>query len=112
MVPISPDYLSGIGVGLLLKRVKELTEDLEHSLDHVGIIISRVGRPALHREQTVAAIRQQFGEKVLRQEIHERVAVSEAAAQKIPIFDHGDRTAGSEFTAVAVELLHRLGLTK
>ena len=37
VVPVSPDYLSGIGVGLLLSRVKILCDDLDHELEHSGI---------------------------------------------------------------------------
>lgn len=80
VVPVSPDFLSGLGVGLLLSRIGELAENLEATLEHAGIVISRVGRPAEHREQTTAAIRAQFKAKVFPTEITERVAVSKCAA--------------------------------
>jgi chromosome partitioning protein len=108
LVPISPDYLSGLGVGLLLKRVKQLSEDLENSLKHVGIVISRVGRPAVHREQTVNALQQTFGDLVFTAQIKERVAVSEAAAAKRTIYAGSDPTAANEFKAMSIELLGRL----
>lgn len=110
VVPISPDFLSAIGVALLIKRVKELCDDLEHEIEHAGIVISRVGRPALHRAQTVNALRQTFGKTVLDHVINERVKVSEAAAAHVPIFDIGDDVAASEFRNVSQELLMRLGV--
>lgn len=110
VVPISPDYLSGIGAGLLLSRVNQLMNDLEHSLEHVGIVISRVGRRATHKEQTVAALRQQFGALVLDQEIRERVAVDEAAAAKLPIFETDNPQAAAEFRTVSQDLLKRMGV--
>jgi chromosome partitioning protein len=110
VVPISPDYLSGIGVGLLINRVRALCDDLEHNLTHLGIVMSRVGRPARHREETVAALRAQFGELVLTQEIKERAAVSESAAKKQPIYDMPDNDAAEEFRAVSEELLKRMEL--
>lgn len=110
VVPISPDYLSGLGVGLLIPRIKQLGTDLQNEIQHLGIVISRVGRPAQHREETVAALRKQFGTLVLKQEIHERVKVSEAAATKTPIYDMGDAEAAQEFTNVSVQLLERLGV--
>lgn len=110
VVPISPDYLSGIGVGLLLNRVKELGEAMETNLQHVGIVISRIGRPALHRDQTVAAIRTNFRNLVLSQTISERVKVSESAATKRSIEDMGDATAANEFRNVSNELLTRMGI--
>jgi len=110
VVPISPDYLSGIGVGLLLERVQKLTDDLERHLKHVGIVISRVGRPAIHREETTAALRQQFGDLVIEHEIKERVVVSKAAAAKKPVYEMGDQVAAAEFRAVSKELIERLGV--
>jgi chromosome partitioning protein len=109
VVPISPDYLSGIGVGILLRRVQKFSDDMEHPISHAGIVISRVGRPALHREMTVAALRQTFPTLVLQQEIHERVKVSEAAAAHKSIYEMGDDTASLEFAAVSQELLQRIG---
>lgn len=110
VVPISPDYLSGIGVGLLINRIKELTEDLEHTINLAGIVISRVGRPARFREETVAALRQTFKNRVLTTEIHERVSVSQATARHIPIFDMDDNAASVEFTAMSKEILKRIGI--
>jgi chromosome partitioning protein len=110
LVPISPDYLSGIGVGLLLSRVKQLSDDLDSTIDLAGIVISRVGRPAQFRDETVAALRQSFGARVLDTEIKERVAVSAAAAQHKSIYEMNDTTAASEFRAMSAEVVSRIGL--
>jgi chromosome partitioning protein len=107
-VPISPDYLSGIGLGLLLRRVTQFSSDMEHPIINAGIVISRVGRPAIHREMNVTALRERFKDQVLVQEIHERVAVSEAAATHVPIYSAGDAAAAQEFSDVSEELLQRL----
>ena len=109
VVPISPDFLSGIGVGLLLNRINHLCDDLEKEITHVGIVISRVGRPALHREQTIEALRQRFGDLVLENVIKERVKVSEAAQANKPIYSIDNGDAASEFEAVSEELLKRIG---
>lgn len=111
IVPISPDYLSGIGVGILLNRIKSFCADLMgHQLNLAGMVISRVGRPAGHRVQTVNSLRERFESDVLATEIKERVAVSEAAASNRPVFDQGDAEASEEFSEVSQDLLERLGL--
>lgn len=110
LVPISPDYLSGIGVGLLLSRVKQLADDLTHSIALAGIVISRVGRPSIARQQTVSAVRAQFGGDVVASEIKERSAVAEAAAKHKSIFEMGDADATREFSAVCEEILKRIGV--
>lgn len=110
VVPISPDFLSGIGVGLLISRIREICESLDHPLTLAGIVVSRAGRPAAHRREVIAALRQQFGQDVLETEIQERVAVSRAAAENRPIYDAGDVEAAAQFTAVSQDLLERFGL--
>jgi len=112
LVPISPDYLSGIGVGLLLTRVKQLAEDLDHTIELAGIVISRVGRPAVTRQQTVAALRATLGPHVLAAEIKERAAVADAAAKHKPIYDMGDKDASNEFAAMSREVFKRVGIIK
>lgn len=105
VVPVSLDFLSAIGVGLLLKRVQEFCNDLEHKLDNIGIVISRVGRPALHRDETEATLRAQFGKSVIKTKITERVAVSKCAQSRTSIFDSGDQTSAHEFASVCQTLL-------
>jgi chromosome partitioning protein len=108
VVPVPPDYLSSIGVALLVKRIEELCESLDHKLEHAGIIISRVGRTAYHRENIVASLRAQFGGLVLNTELKDRVAVSESAASQRPVFDSKDSQAVAEFESMSKELLGRL----
>ncbi len=108
IVPICPDFLSSLGVGILLNRIKELGEALETQLQLAGMVISRVGRTAQSRELTVKSLRAQFKSKVLKSQLKERVKVAEAAAKNISVFDAGDAVAAQEFTNVCKELLGRI----
>ena len=108
MVPVTLDFLSSIGVGLLVKRVEEFSEDLEHDILQAGIIISRVGRPAIHREETESTLRNQFGSAIITDVIRERASVSKAAQSNYSIFDSQDSAAIEEFTAVCEDLLQRI----
>lgn len=110
LVPISPDYLSGIGVGLLLSRVKQLAEELDHEIQLIGIVICRIGRPAYFREETVAALRKTFGNRTLSAEIKERTAVSEATAKHKSIYEMNDANAAAEFESMSREVLKRIGM--
>lgn len=112
LVPISPDYLSSLGVALLLKRIGKLSDDLEHQIEQLGIVISRVGRPAFHRQETVAALRHRFGNAVLATQLTERVSVAESAQKNRPIYLMGDAEAEREFRLMSEELLERLGAKK
>ena len=108
VIPVSLDFLSAIGVSLLIKRVSELTEDLDKEIAMAGIVISRVGRPAIHREETEATLRSSFPEKVLPTTISERVSVSKSAESRTPIFNSGDTTAADQFREVCQDILDRI----
>lgn len=110
MVPVSPDFLSSLGIALLISRVKKLSEALENPIKHTGIVMSRVGRPSYFREQTVQTLRSTFKDKVFDSEIRERSAVSESAAKNVPIFSMNDKEASKEFKALGDELSQELGL--
>ncbi|MEN8221355.1 MAG: AAA family ATPase [Pseudomonadota bacterium] len=109
-VPVSPDFLSAIGVGILLNRVKEFCDDLDHHLTHVGIIISRIGRPTQHRFDIQKDLKTEFGTLVLKTEINERSAVSEATAQNKPVYSMGNKQAKTEFEQCSEELLTKIGI--
>lgn len=110
VIPVSLDFLSAIGVGLLISRVDDLSEELDNDLTNAGIVLSRVGRPAGHRAQTEGALRKQFGDMVLKNKLTERVEVSKAAEKSISIFQAKDTAAVKEFLAVCDELGGNIGL--
>lgn len=111
VVPVSPDFLSSLGIALLINRVQKLSEALESEIEHTGIVMSRVGRPSYFRQQTVQTLRATFKDKVFNAEIRERSAVSESAAKNVPVFAMGDASATAEFQAFGEELLAELDLT-
>ena len=108
VVPVTPDYLSALGVALLTTRIDELCDSLDHKTANAGIIISRVGRKAAHRENILSGLRKRFRKSVLKTELHERVAVSESASLQKPVFEMGDDQASQEFAEMSQELLGRL----
>ncbi|RZJ99958.1 MAG: ParA family protein [Flavobacterium sp.] len=110
VVPISPDFLSSLGVALLLNRIATFSKDLEQNIENAGIVISRVGRPANHRAETVTTLRATFKDLVFKPQISERVKVSESVSKHTPIYQMGDETSANEFRDVSKELLKRIGL--
>jgi len=112
VVPVSPDFLSSIGIALLLSRIKKLSEDLENPLVHVGIVISRVGRTSYFRTQTAQTLRTLFGDMVFETQITERTAVAQSAAQNRPIYQMTENAAAAidEFTKFGTEMAGKLSL--
>lgn len=107
-VPIGQDYLSGIGIGLLIERVRALADDLDSEIELAGIIISRVGRRSYHRDASEGSIRQKFGNDVLGQTISERDSVGKASSEQKSIFDMNDSQAINEFRAVCENIYDRI----
>ncbi|MCK6452587.1 MAG: ParA family protein [Alphaproteobacteria bacterium] len=110
LVPVSLDFLSSIGIALLLGRIKKLSDDLEIPLTNAGIVISRVGRKSYFRSQTAQSLKATFKGMVLSAQISERSAVAESAAKNISVFSTADHAAIDEFTALGDELLDKLGI--
>jgi chromosome partitioning protein len=112
VVPVSPDFLSSIGIALLLSRIKKLSEDLENPLVHVGIVISRVGRTSYFRTQTAQTLRTLFKDMVFDTQITERTAVAQSAAQNRPIFQMTENATAAidEFTKFGAEMAGKLSL--
>jgi chromosome partitioning protein len=108
VVPVTPDYLSILGVALLTTRIDELCENIDHKIANAGIVVSRVGRKASHRENILAGLRGRFRKLVLKTELRERVAVPESASLQKSVFEMGDEQASQEFTEMSQELLKRL----
>ncbi len=108
VVPVPPDYLSMLGVALLTTRIDDICESIDHRITPAGIVISRVGRRAAHRENVLAGLRARFMNLVLDTELRERVAVTESSSRQKPVYDMGDEQASQEFVAMSQELLKRL----
>ncbi|NGO54451.1 ParA family protein, partial [Allomesorhizobium camelthorni] len=98
VVPVSPDFLSSLGIALLQTRVQEFSDALENPIESAGILLSRVGRPSYFRQQTKGTLRAEFGDEVLSTEITERSSVSESAAKRCSVFGMNDQAAKTEFT--------------
>ncbi len=110
VVPVSPDFLSAIGIALLKSRIKDFCDDLDHSIKLAGIVISRVGRPARKRTETIDSIRERFAGQVLTNQLSERIKVAEAAEEAKSVFQMPDRQASAEFDKVGSEILARIGI--
>ncbi|MEQ8251550.1 MAG: ParA family protein [Oceanibaculum nanhaiense] len=110
VVPVSPDFLSSLGIALLMKRVASFASDLDVNIANAGIVLSRVGRPSTFREQTTQSIRDAFGNDVLTTEIRERSSVAESTALNKSVFDMNNSEAKAEFQNVCQEIMRKAGL--
>jgi chromosome partitioning protein len=112
LVPMQPDFLSSVGLGLLLDRLAYLRRELEFKIKCLGVVFSRVRRHVSSHQETMERLP---GEKAFRKlhffktAIPENIALSEAPmqAQPIAIYD-GSATGAAAFRDLTSEVVARL----
>ena len=112
VVPMQPDYLSSIGLGLLLDRLEYLKSELEFKIKCLGVVFTRVRRHVAFHQETMERLP---GEKAFKKlhffatVIPENIAISEApmSAKPIMVYD-GGATGAEAFRELANEVVGRL----
>lgn len=111
VIPVSPDYLSALGISLLKNRVQRITHALRHQINSAGIVITRSGRPAYHRDDTIDTLRRDFAGELINPPMVERTAVKDAQQQNISIFEFAPNSESAhEFERVCQTIVDRVGL--
>jgi chromosome partitioning protein len=113
LVPMQPDFLSSVGLSLLLDRLDYLKSELEFKIRCLGVVFTRVRRHVNFHQETMERLP---GEKEFRRlhffkhVIPENVTLSEApmAAKPIALYD-GSAPGAEAFRDLAGEVLARLG---
>lgn len=112
LVPTQPDFLSSVGLALLLDRLDYLREELEFKIKCLGVVFTRVRRHVAFHQETMERLP---GEKAFRKlhffgtVIPENIAISEAPMSAKPIALYDGSASGAEaFRALAAEVAARL----
>jgi chromosome partitioning protein len=112
LVPMQPDFLSSVGLELLLDRLDYLKKELEFKIRHLGVVFSRVRRHvSFHQEmmERLPADKRFKRLHFLSTVIPENITISEAPMQAKPVMLFDSSAAGTEaFRALTVEILKRL----
>ncbi|OIR08121.1 sporulation initiation inhibitor protein Soj [mine drainage metagenome] len=112
IVPMQPDFLSAIGLQLLVDRLAYLQEELEFKVKCLGVLFSRVRRHVAFHQETMDRLLHEKGSRKVRYFetiIPENVTLSEAPAAGLPIALYDGSATGAEaFKALATEVLGRL----
>lgn len=113
LVPMQPDFLSSIGLELLLDRLDYLKSELEFKIKNLGVVYTRVRRHVTFHQETMARLP---GEKTFKKlhffktVIPENVTISEAPMQAKPVALYDGSAPGTEaFRELASEVVKRLG---
>ena len=112
IVPMQPDFLSSIGLGLLQDRLAYLRKELEFRISCLGIVFSRVRRHVNFHQETMERLPKAPEFRRLhffRTVIPENITLSEApmAAKPVVLFDNSAPGADA-FRELSAEILARL----
>lgn len=112
LVPMQPDFLSSVGLELLLNRLDYLKKELEFKIRHLGVVFSRVRRHVTFHQEMMDRLPADKRFKrlhFLSTVIPENITISEAPMQARPVALYDGSAAGADaFRALATELLARL----
>lgn len=111
LIPVLPDYLSLIGIALLINKVGNLSKDLRLPINNLGIVVSRTGRQSEFRKDTTTQIGKSFPELLFKTSITDRSCIAEAASKQKTVFDLAGTAAKSaqkEFETLFKEITTRL----
>jgi chromosome partitioning protein len=116
IVPMQPDFLSSVGLGLLLDRLSYLKTELQFKIRCLGVVFSRVRRHVGFHQETMARLPREKDFKKLhffKTAIPENITVSEApmASKPVALFDPSAPGAQA-FAELASEVAARLGLKR
>jgi chromosome partitioning protein len=111
-IPMQPDYLSSIGLELLLDRLAYLRKSLEFKISCLGAAFTRVRAHLHYHQETMARLREAKGLKrvhFFETVIPENIKLAEAPMESRPIALHDASASGAEaFRGLTREFIERL----
>ncbi|MGA3170963.1 MAG: ParA family protein [Chthoniobacteraceae bacterium] len=111
-IPMQPDYLSSIGLELLLDRLSYLRKSLEFKISCLGTAFTRVRAHLHYHQEMMSTLRDAKEFKRIHffdTHIPENIKLAEAPMEARPIALHDSSATGAEaFRNLTVEFLKRL----
>ena len=110
LIPTDLSPLAVQGADELLDTVLKVRRRLEHELEILGVVLTRVdGRTVTINEEVRETIDDAWGELVLEQHIGINTRLSQAQMAGEPIFEHAPDSRGARhYSSLADEVLERL----
>ena len=111
-IPMQPDFLSSIGLELLIDRLAYLRKSLEFKISCLGAAFTRVRAHLHYHQETMDRLRDAKGLKRIHffdTHIPENIKLAEAPMESRPIALHDSSATGAEaFRNLTAEFLERL----
>ncbi|WP_420213411.1 ParA family protein (plasmid) [Burkholderia aenigmatica] len=103
-------------IAKLQQTLDSIKREFNPNLKQVGFLMCKINSKSPSELGGVAAMRQEFGDLILKQVVMDRVSVSTSLAQGRPVWRGASagaqRVAAKEMIAACAEVFGRLGITK
>jgi chromosome partitioning protein len=103
-------YFALQGVEQALEVIELARESLNPDLEWLGVVLNIADMRTIHSREASQTLSEHFADKLLRTTIRASIAYAESAERAVSILDHRP-DLGSDYIALAEEVLDRMGLT-
>lgn len=108
-IPLQTEFLALQGLAKLKQVVDKVRLRLNKKLEIGGVIATMYDSRKVLNRDVVETIKKYFGEKVFKTYIRDNVALAEAPAQRLDIFEYNPKSNGaSDYLTLCKEILERL----
>jgi chromosome partitioning protein len=108
LVSAEGEYFSLQGVEQVLEVMQLARDNLNEGLEWLGVVLNMADMRMVHTRETLAHMRESFGDKVFTTVIRRSVRYPESAERGVSILDYRPELGG-DYVRLADELLARLG---
>lgn len=112
VIPTATDFLSALGIALLINRIEKLGEELDNKPKLAGVAITRAGsRNSSIRDGIETSLRSHsgFGSHVIPGKIKDRQAVIECTQDMKSVFEAASPEVSQEFNSICSHLFKKIG---
>ena len=109
LVSAEGEYFSLQGVEQVLEVMELARDNLNEGLQWLGVVLNMADMRMVHTRETLAHMRESFGDKVFTSVIRRSVRYPESAERGVSIVDFRP-DLGADYLALAEEVLERVGL--
>jgi chromosome partitioning protein len=109
VVPLLADFLSYHGLKLLFETVQSLDEDLQHTLEHIFIVINGFNKTFKIATEAREALEKHYPEFLLKSVIRQDSRFAQASSEGTPVFAYDAESKGAvDVEAVLDEICLRI----
>lgn len=108
LVPVQPEFFSLEGIIKIRQAIEDIKTRWNPEISIIGVLPTQVSQRRKLTQEVIELLRNEFGEKLFENGIHENSAIVESSGHAKSVLDYARSSRGSQdYTAAARELLNR-----